>query len=59
MVIETLAPTAFALVGSSSIDRQDVSNCIAVVNGANAVRELIITNEGNASRQQDPNGPIK
>ena len=50
---------ALALDGSSiSTYRQDVSN-IGMANGGNAERELMIANEGNACRQQDPNGPIK
>ena len=50
---------ALALDGSSiSTDRQDASN-IGMANGGNAERELMIANEGNACRQQDPNGPIK
>jgi hypothetical protein len=32
---------------------------IGMANGGNAERELMIANEGNACRQQDPNGPIK
>lgn len=50
---------ALALDGSSiSTDRQDASN-IGMANGGNAERELMIANEGNACRQQDPNGHIK
>ena len=50
---------ALALDGSSiSTDRQDASN-IGMANGGDAERELMIANEGNACRQQDPNGHIK
>jgi hypothetical protein len=51
---------ALALDGSSiNTDRLDASNCIGVANGGNAERELMIANEGNVCRQQDPNGHIK